>query len=157
MTENFNKWDDLFKLYGEKYYVDWKLLKAICMNESSLGTNKSVAIGLANPKNIAQSTSKDGKSWGLMQLTLTTAKSLDLLVTPQKLNDPEYSIDLASQYIAQLKKFFKPADLRYLEWVVKSYNAGPTAIRKQINTPTGLADEYWRRFKNNMDIVIAYL
>ncbi len=157
MTENYNRWDFYFKDAEAKHNVDWRWLKAICMNESSLGTNKSVAIGLANPKNISQSASSDGKSWGIMQVTLATARGLDPSVTQAKLNIPEYSINLAAQYLAELKKMFSITDLRYVEWVIKSYNAGPTAIKKQIEKPTGLADEYWRRFKNNLDIVNAYL
>ncbi len=157
MQENWNRWDYYFKLSGEKHGIDWKWLKAIAMNESSLGTNKSVAIGIANPKNISGSASSDGKSWGLTQMTIKTAKDLDLLVTPTKLNDPIYSIELTAQYLSQLKKMFSTTNLRYVEWVIRSYNAGPTAIKKQIEKPTGLADEYWRRFKNNLDIIQAYL
>ncbi len=154
--ENWERWDYYFKLSGEKWNVDWRWLKAIAMNESSLGTNRSVKIGLDNPKNVAGSVSSDGLSYGLMQVTLKTAKDMDPSITAQKLNVPEYSIDLAARYISQLKKMFSITDLRYVEWVIKSYNAGGGAIKKQINNPTGLADEYWRRFKNNLDIITAY-
>ncbi len=157
MTENWGRWDYYFKLSGEKWNIDWRWLKAIAMNESSLGTNKSVAMGLANPKNVAGSASSDGKSWGLTQVTLRTARDMDPSVTAQKLNIPEYSIDLCARYVAQLKKLFSITDPRYVEWVIRSYNAGPSAIKKEITKPTGLADEYWRRFKNNLDIIVAYL
>ncbi len=158
MTENWQRWDYYFKLYGEKYGVDWKILKAICMNESSMGTNKSVAAGLVNPKNVAASASSDGKSYGIMQVTLSTARGIDPSVTPQKLNLPEYSIDLAAQYLAEIKKMFSPGDLRYLEWVIKSYNQGPGNTRKEADGKIqGYAAEYWRRFKNNLEIVSAYL
>ncbi len=156
MTENFNRWDYYFKESGKNHGIDWKILKAICMNESSLGTNKSVATGLTNPKNIAGSVSSDGKSYGLMQLTIPTAKDFDPSVTPQKLNIPEYSIDLAARFIAKLKTLFAPTDLRYLEWVVKSYNQGAGNTKKEMSGKPGFADEYWRRFKNNYEVCVAY-
>ncbi len=157
MTENFHRWDYYFKEAETKHNVDWRWLKAIAMNESSLGTNKSVAIGLANPKNVAGSASSDGKSYGLMQITLATAKSMEPSVTPQKLNIPEYSIDLAARYVAELKKMFSITDFRYVEWVIKSYNQGPGNTKKEIEGKPGFADEYWKRFKNHLDVVIAYL
>ncbi len=158
MTENFNRWDYYFKQAGEKWSVDWKLLKAISMNESSLGTNKSVKLGLENPKNVAGSASSDGKSWGIMQMTIKTAKDFDPTVTPQMLNNPEYSIDLAAQFIKHLKKYFKPTDLRYTEWVVKSYNQGMSNTKDEIaGKNLGFANEYWRRFKNNYEVLQAYL
>ena len=154
---NWNRFDDLFKKYGEKFGVDWKWLKAICMNESSLGTNASVAIGLASPKNVTGSQSKDGKSWGLMQLTISTAKSLDMLVTPEKLNQPEYSIDLCAQYVSQLKKMFKPGDPRYTEWVIKSYNQGPGNTKNEMIGKGGNFDPgYWKQFQQNLALVNAY-
>ncbi len=158
MQENWTKFDHLFKTYGAKYNVDWKILKAIAMTESSLGTNKSVALGLANPKNVAGSASSDGKSYGLMQVTLRTAKDLDLLVTPEKLNNAEYSVDLAAKYVSQLKKIFRTPDVRYLEWVIKSYNSGTNNVKKEMKGEIqGFANEYWRRFKNNYDVITAYL
>ncbi len=158
MTENWERWDNLFKTMGAKHSVDWKILKAICMTESSLGTNKSVALGLANPKNTSGSASSDGKSWGLMQVRLKTARDLDLLVTPEKLNNAEYSIDLAAKYVSQLKKIFRTPDVRYLEWVIKSYNSGPGNVKKEMKGEIqGFANEYWRRFKNNYELVSAYL
>ena len=157
MMENWTKFDALFKQYGSKYLVEWRWLKAIAMNESSLGTNKSVALGMANPNNVMGSTSHDGKSWGLMQLTCKTAKTLDMLATPEKLNNPEYSIDLAAQYVSQLKKMFRPNDPRYTEWVIKSYNQGPGNTKNEmIGKSSGFAGEYWRRFKQNLDLVGAY-
>ncbi len=158
MIKNWNRWDYYFKLSGEKYGVDWQWLKAIAMNESSLGSNKSVEIGLINPKNVAGSTSSDGRSWGLMQMTLSTARAIDPSVTAQKLNIPEYSIEIAAQYVADLKKMFNSNDPRFNEWVCKSFNQGPGNTRKEADGKIqGYAAEYWRRFKNNLEIVSAYL
>lgn len=154
MTDAWTRWDAFFQAAGSKYDVDWTWLKAICLNESDLGRAKSVALGLQNPSDIEGSKSSDGKSWGLMQVTLTTAKGLDPLATQQRLNDPGYSIDLAARYIKELKGMFSPADSNRLEWIVKSYNQGPGNTRKEIRgTGGGFADVYWERFQRNLERV----
>lgn len=144
--------DPLFRDAGKRYGVDPKWLKAICMNESSLGAAKSVALGLREPGNIEGSKSTDGKSWGIMQVTLTTARGMDPAATEKKLNDPAYSVDLAARYVADLKRRFATSDPRYLEWVIKSYNQGPgnTAKEKNQQIVKGYADEYWERFQRNL-------
>ena len=102
MMQNWTRFDALFKKYGKLYMVDWQMLKAIAMNESSLGSVKSVAHGIMYPSDIEASKSQDGKSWGLMQVTLTTARDLDPTASAEKLNTPEYSIKLAAQYLGTL-------------------------------------------------------
>ena len=72
--DSWTEYDSLFKKYGAEYNIDWRWLKAICLNESNLGKAKSVMIGLENPRDIENSKSSDGKSWGLMQVTVPTAK-----------------------------------------------------------------------------------
>ena len=71
--DDFTKWDDLLKKYSVQYKVPWRWLKVIILNESSNGNDRSVLRGLANPNDIEGSKSSDGKSWGLMQITLATA------------------------------------------------------------------------------------
>lgn len=155
IEENMDSWtkfDELFKKYGRKWDVDWQWLKAICLNESSLGKAKSVKIGLENPNDVENSKSFDGKSWGLMQVTLTTARDMDSTATPQKLNEPEYSINMGARYISKMKDYFNSYDPRYVEWVIKSYNQGPGNTNKEKNglIAKGYADEYWLRFQNNL-------
>lgn len=146
-----DQFDKLFKDYGMKESVPWQWLKAIAMNESSLGRHPSVARGLVNPKDVEGSKSEDGKSWGLMQVTLTTARSMDFTATPEKLNNPEYSIGLAAKYLGQLSKMFPMIDVRYVEYVIKSYNQGPGNTRKEIAKQSpGYAQEYWERFQRNL-------
>lgn len=153
-SDSWTKYDMLFKKYAAMFGVNWQWLKAIALNESSLGKAKSVALGIASPNDIEGSKSSDGKSWGLMQVTLTTAKGLDASATAPKLNNPEYSIKLAAQYISQLQKMFPMAESRYTEWVIKSYNQGPgnTSKEKSGKSP-GYAQEYWERFKRNLERV----
>lgn len=145
-----NQFDTLFKKYAGVYKLNWLWLKAIAMNESDLGRAPSVMRGLKNPKDIENSKSSDGKSWGLMQVTLTTAKSMDPTATPEKLNNPEYSINLGAKYLDEVSKFYTQFDQRFLEWVVKSYNQGPGNTRREmIGQSKGFANEYWERFKRN--------
>lgn len=147
---SWNRFDQLFKKYATKYAVDPFLLKAICLNESDLGREKSVARGLENPTDIEGSKSSDGKSWGLMQVTLTTARDLDPAATQAKLNNAEYSIDLAARYIKSLKRYFPDGVIDQQMWLVKSYNQGPgNSMNERAGKNKGFANEYWTRFQRN--------
>ncbi len=155
VEENMDSWtrfDYLFQKYGKKWDVDWMWLKAIALNESSLGKHASVIRGMENPNDIEGSKSFDGKSWGLMQVTLTTAQDLDKSATPAKLNDPEYSINLGAWYVSKMKDYFNSTDPRYIEWVIKSYNQGPGNTNKEKKglISKGYADDYWFKFQNNL-------
>lgn len=157
----WHRFDGLFQKYGVVYGVSWKWLKAIAMNESSLGQARSVAHGLASPSDIEGSKSSDGLSWGLMQVTIKTALTMDPSATPEKLNNPEYSVKLGAQYIMKLKGMFTPGEPRYVEWVIKSYNQGPgntkNEIKGQISNPAwhDRVEEYWARFQRNLAKVEA--
>lgn len=142
--------DALFQKYGSAYGVPWLWLKAFAMNESSLGRAPSVARGLVEPTDIEGSVSMDGKSWGLMQVTLSTAGDFDSNVTPELLNDPEYSVSIAAQYIAHLIGVFPIVMPGHVEWVVKAYNQGQGNTQKEINGQGGgYADAYWDRWQRN--------
>lgn len=116
-----NSFDDLFKKYGALTGIDWRILKRISWIESRVGTYKSVKRGLENPKDIKGSVSQDGLSWGIMQMTLSTAKDYDKYATEEKLNNAEYSIDLASRHLKFLKMRYFPSNVRDL---IMSYNHG---------------------------------
>lgn len=148
--KNWRRFDSIFQKYAEVYQVPWTWLKAIAMNESSLGSAPSVARGLASPTDIEGSKSTDGKSWGLMQVTLTTGKWLDPQCTQEKLNNPDYSIQLAAKYISYLSTQFPSVISRRTEWIIKSYNQGPGNTKKEIAGGKGYADEYWERFQRNL-------
>ncbi len=153
IEENMDSWtrfDALFKKYGALFNVDWMYLKAIALNESSLGAAKSVARDLANPTDVEGSKSSDGKSWGIMQVTLTTARGMDPAATEVKLNDPEYCVKLGAQYLSQMQKRYSMLEYRWLEWVIKSYNQGPGNTDKERSGKIlGYAEEYWTRFQRN--------
>ena len=148
-SDEFNKFDDLFKKYGGQFGVPWKWLKAICMNESSLGKAKSVAVGLSNPNDIKNSVSSDGLSWGLMQVTLTTARALEgSVITAVYLNDPENSVRLAAKVCAENIERFGIDDR---ESVIRAYNGGPNFMnRAQARANTAI---YYSRFITNLAII----
>lgn len=142
----FHKWDSLFKNYGGE---NWKILKAIAMNESSLGRHPSVARGIEVPTDVEGSKSDDGKSWGLMQVTIPTGRDFDPACSPILLNNPEYSVRIAARFLRSLQSQFDE-----LEYVVKAYNQGAGNMRKEIaGTGGGYADEYWERFQRNLRLV----
>jgi len=145
-----DKFDDLFKKYGSMYGVDWKMLKRISWIESNTGLNSRVARGLVNPKDIEGSKSYDGLSWGLMQMTLTTAKDYDKLATSEKLNNPAYAIDLSARHVKMLKTLFSNE-----RDVIMSYNQGQGNQKKFVasekagtllTTQYPQARQYWNKF-----------
>jgi soluble lytic murein transglycosylase-like protein len=89
------KYDSTFRATANFYGVPFKWLKAIAIIESALGTNERVKRG---------EVSYDGKSYGFMQFRLSTAQDFDKSATVDKLNQAEYSIDLAGQYLSYLSK-----------------------------------------------------
>lgn len=146
--------DAVFQKYGAQYGVDWKFLKTISMNESSLGKAKSVARGLAAPYDVEGSKSTDGLSWGIMQVTVTTARDFDKTASAIKLNDPDYSVRIASQFIASLKKQFPNSDRD----VAMAYNQGAGNQKKFIAAEKAgtlgsasypAARSYWEKFRKN--------
>lgn len=150
-SDSFTQWDELFKKYGVQYQVRWTWLKAIAMNESSLGKHPSVARGLKFPDDVEGSKSDDGKSWGIMQLTLPTARDFAPSTQVRDLNNPEYSIKVAAQFLAWLQNRFPTVDKRFAEWVIKSYNQGAGNTNKErAGTIKGYAGEYWARFQRNL-------
>ena len=99
-----SKFDVLFKKYADLEGIDWKILKVICQNESSMGTNPRVLKGLMNPFDIVGSTSTDGKSWGIMQIILSTGRDFDKNVNEVKLNNPDYSVAMSAKLVKVLSK-----------------------------------------------------
>lgn len=150
-------YDDLFKKYGSIYNIDWRMLKAIAWVESKLGTYRGVVdTPEEQAKGLNQADSSDGKSSGLMQVTLTTARDFDKNATFQKLGNPEYSVDIACKYINFTKRYFSVTDPRYTEWLVKSYNqgAGNTLKEKNKTIKSGYANDYWTKYQQAYNMVL---
>lgn len=147
------QFDELFKKYSPQLKVlTWRDLKSIAYIESTIGLNPRVARGLLNPTDIEGSKSYDGKSWGLMQVTLTTGMDYDSTVTAVKLNNPDYSVWIAVQHLKRLESIFNKSDPRFKEWVIKSYNQGQGNTLKEMkqSDPTKYvaASQYWKKFSD---------
>lgn len=145
---SFNKYDDAFRKAATKHGVPWRWLKAFAMTESSLGDAPSVKAGAKNPKDVEASKSSDGKSWGLMQVTLKTAQWLDPSATVEKLNNAEYSIDLGATYIRYLMRIRSDRD-----WVARAYNGGPGWEKTSLGP--SLTAVYLIKWKKNLDEVMS--
>lgn len=153
-SDSFTKFDALFKKYGQQYAVPWHWLKAIAMNESSLGQAASVIRGAENPDDVEGSKSFDGKSWGLMQLTLATARDFEPSTQVRDLNDAEKSIRIAARFVRFLMAQVPKTTPKYDEYVIKSYNQGWGNTRKEMAGLTvGFANEYWLRWVRNHTII----
>lgn len=142
---SFTQFDSLFQSYGRQYRVPWRWMKAIAMNESNLGQERSVAAGISNPSDVDASVSSDGLSWGLMQVTLTTARALegDLIQAPY-LNVPDNSVRLAAKLLQQLITRFGIDDRQS---VIRAYNGGPRFGATTL--------PYYTRFVANLGVVMA--
>jgi soluble lytic murein transglycosylase-like protein len=146
--EAWTRFDKLFKEYGARYNVPWKWLKALALNESTLGTHPKVALGFREPLNKA-SISEDGLSWGLMQLRVKTAQDFEKDITYDKLNNPEIAVRVAAKFFAWIMKQFDKNDPKFTQNVVMSYNQGVAGTKKGY---TG-ALPYWTKFQNSLVIV----
>lgn len=128
-----DRFDHLFKKYASRESINWLWLKAIAWNESTIGNNARVLTGQV---------SSDGKSWGIMQLTLPTARQFAPNITIEKLNDPDTSIDIASRLLAWLLVEFKGD----LSKAVKAYNQGIGNTKNGKN----YADSYFAKFQTHL-------
>ena len=131
-----DKWDDLFRKYGEQENVSPKLLKTIAMNESWLGEysgNEPI-----------------GNTSGLMHIKLSTAQDFgdynywsfsDL--NPYR---DENQIEAAAKYLKYLSGLFNGDEKK----IVMSYNQG------QGNTLAGknYAQDYWDRYNRNKERLV---
>lgn len=108
-----SEWDYLFKAYAEEACADWRLLAAICYQESCF-----------DPM---------AKSWagacGLMQLMPITAQTYGLEL--EKIFDPESNVATAAQVVNQLLMMYRdvPDNVERLNFVLASYNGGPGHVR----------------------------
>lgn len=122
-VSDFNKYDAVFMNNGAIYSVPWRWLKAIAIVESALGTAASVVEGMINPSDVDGSASSDGKSWGLMQVTLSTARALEGRgIQVSDLNDVNTSVRLAAKLLQQLIGTFGIDDRNS---IIRAYNGGP--------------------------------
>ena len=116
----FTRWDSLFRASSKTHGVPWRWIKAVCWVESDLGRAASVKRGLEFPDDVEGSKSSDGKSWGLMQVTLPTANDVRPGTTVAMLNNPVVSVDCGARVLARNMRAF-PKDPTS---VFRAYNGG---------------------------------
>lgn len=147
-SDSFFRYDAIFKKYSKIYRVPWRWIKAVAWNESSIGMASSVVKGLNNPNDIEGSKSFDGKSWGIMQVTLTTAREMRPGTTVQDLNNPDISISLGAQYLG--KMYAKFGGDR--EKTIRAYNGGPgfeKTVLGRTSTPI-----YYAKFLSHLNKIM---
>lgn len=115
ITMSEGKYDSLFKKYAKDFNIpDWRILKAIAYQESSLGENNRVKAGLV---------SYDGLSWGIMQIApnIGSPKEIEIKgpLDISKLNNPDYNISKGAELVGYLWGKYKD---RYK--VFLAYNQG---------------------------------
>lgn len=143
---NFTKWDQVIKAAAGPVGIDYRALKALAMNESSLWGNPRVARGLLSPSDVEGSKSTDGLSWGGFQMQPSTAQDYDPAATPERLNDPAYSATLAAKHYRRLLAVFGGNE----EFAVRAYNAGEGRIREELKDKLPIsATDYWTKFQEH--------
>jgi hypothetical protein len=169
-SDSFTRFDPLFLRFGRQYGVSPAWLKAICMNESSLGEAPTVALGIREPANREGSKSQDGKSWGIMQVTEVTGRDFDPGCAYFRLNNPEYSVEMAAKVVARSLRSFPVVMPAYEEYNIKAYNGGIGRMQwelsgewedftqaKQDAHRNAIAnmEVYWKRYLRNKAIVAS--
>ncbi len=106
-------YDELFKKYAELANVDWRLMAAICYQESCFDP--------------------DARSWagacGLMQLMPSTASSYGLEMSD--IFNPELNIATSAKVVNHLSTLFRdvPDPTERLNFILASYNGGLGHVR----------------------------
>lgn len=131
----FVRFDDLFIKYSNLYNIPYRWLKAISLQESSLGENERVKRG---------EVSYDGLSYGLMQIAegVGSPKEIELkgFGGREALNNPEYSIEKASKLLGYLNKKYV-GDTRK---IFLAYNQG----ERNTDNNKDYTDQYDTRIDN---------
>ena len=118
------QYDELFIKYANKYGLNPKMLKAIALNESTLGKNKGYE--------------PIGGTTGLMQIKLSTARDFFKNLTATELENDEKQIETASAFLSSLSKQFSNDERK----TVMSYNQGAGNTRAGKEYASGYWDKY---------------
>lgn len=119
-------YDNLYKYYGNLRNIDWRLIKAIAVTESS---ETADAIG------------DDNRSFGLMQVSLIVGSSYGM--SKDDLLIPAWNVQVGSGFLKDLIEKYG------LEGGIQAYNLGETKFRKGLTSPTYLKKVlgYYEEFK----------
>lgn len=115
-TNKKDNLEDFYKQYGEEYGIDWKLIKAVAIVESS-----------ENPASIGDA----GKSFGLMQVQETVGRFYG--VTKDLLLLPKENIKAGAAFLRDMINKYG------IDGGIQAYNLGETKYRKGLKSPTYLS------------------
>lgn len=118
-----SQYDNLFKQYAPKIGWDWRLMAAQAYQESRFKPNARSWVGAR----------------GLMQIMPRTARGYRTSVS--KLNNPEVSVNVATQLISDLDRYlvkYVPNDKERIKFVIAAYNVGIAHVYDAI----ALAEKY---------------
>ncbi|MEN8132301.1 MAG: transporter substrate-binding domain-containing protein [Pseudomonadota bacterium] len=122
----------LFKKYGKKYKIDWKLLAALAFQESGMNPKKKSSAGAV----------------GIMQIKPSTAAGKNVSIK-NVTNNIENNIHAGTKYLDFLhRRYFSDPDIPHksqMEFTLAAYNAGPARIRSLRNKAkeAGLNPNLW--------------
>ena len=126
-----DRYDSLFRYYGEKYYIDWKLLKCQAIQESGLDPDAESPVGATGLMQFMPSTWiewQDGKP-GIYELPV---KQLREFIHPK---DPEDSISSGAAYMRWLlDRFTDYRGYPQLQLALASYNWGIGNVKRIMNS-----------------------
>lgn len=111
-----NAFDSLIASAAARYSVPPALIKSVIAVESG---------GDPNAKALSGGDGARGGSYGLMQMSLATARALGYTGDANGLLDPTTNIDLGTRYLADLLRQTRGA----VDAAISGYNAGLSSVR----------------------------
>ena len=122
-------YDNHFKRAAQRLDWDWKLIAALCYQESGFDSN---AVSYMGAK-------------GLMQIMPSTAHHLNL--SEQNIFKPSENIEAAGRYLDELKSIFSHIrnNEEQIKFILAAYNAGPGHIydAQALTRKYGKNPNYW--------------
>jgi len=133
-----SKYDSLIKKYSEQYNLDWRLMAALCFQESRFRQNIKNEYGAI----------------GLFQIKQSTAN--EPYINIPDIEGPENyenNIHAGIKYLSWIKKtyfdnFEGMSEKNKVRMAIASYNAGPNRIRKAIKMAEKMGLEHLKWFRN---------
>ncbi len=111
-----------------KYGVSRQMVLGIISKESSFNPNA---------RNLTGKDGVRGGAWGLMGMTLETARGIVKDATAESLLDPRYNLTLGIAYLAkQQQRFGNDTDL-----VIAAYNRGPKGVEAAVRFGADLSQD----------------
>lgn len=119
---NFSKYSELNKLLYPKYYQE-----SVKKYAKLYGVEEELVYSIIKQESLFESNViSRAAAYGLMQIIMPTAKTLDENVTEAMLLNPDENIRLGTKYLSQLDKMFKGN----ISHIAAGYNGGPGNAKK---------------------------